>query len=390
MSIFCGLRQYKVILSDFMSQDNDLLNVQALFDKDFRKEDSSEVRNEIVRPSSMMAKAQIMASSNVGPTVDLNLGQDTPFTGRDMSDYLQENEVKTGEICAALAISANRWSTLTKISRDAKDMKDEYISPTLEIFFRLLKAYPEYVPWKKPTPQDVMAITGMSIEELASCTGSTEAAGKRWLEGNNVPTAQVTQLLTLMYRMAQAGVSPRAFAKVRDKVEHARNSEKTTTLVGQTWNSGSEKVFKKVRKIFRKAVNDLELDGNKKLKDTESADIMYDLLTSGEKPLRTMLAGFKSRSKVSDKDALTNYIIIIKACIRWTRLRNEHQKELVKYNRLKNKYETLGDSERDQELKANLPPLDDQKELLLQLAEELDENTIELERVTKTKIKNLD
>ncbi|ATC60129.1 hypothetical protein [Vibrio anguillarum] len=247
-----------------------------------------------------------------------------PFTADDMLSILLKHEVKTGEICSALEISSNRWSTLTKVSQDGRDMKYEFIAPPLEMFMRLIDAYPEYAPWNKVTPEQLMELTKWKPQDLAFVCSTALNSVKRWSHHNSRNmTAQTSQLINLIYRLVKSGVNPDVIYNIASTVRTYRNEHDVAAFSSMTWNSRFEQIYRRVRKILRSAMNSLDLDGKGKMSDAESTKVMNLLAKKS-----ISIDDLKKRSKL-DRALQGNILTVMELCVDWLDLRNSYQKESV-------------------------------------------------------------
>jgi len=294
-----------------------------------------------------------LANSLVNNAKERDFGDDEPMTAKDLLDYFTAMNLKTNEICSVLTVNNNRFGNMTRTCPHGRDMSYEYISPTLEIFVRLIKAYPEYAPWKKVTIQDVADATGFDIVTLAYVCGSSETAGERWDKDSSKTTPLVNVLLKLIYNMAISGVDQVVFREVADKVMTTRNNFETTRLLNDnSWNCIQDQTLRKVRKIFRNGLNDLHLDGNKsKLQNTVTTAMMKELALKGEDEISAELDSLRKRSGLKGIE-LDQSIHTIRLCLLWLRTRDYYQKSFVTHSRQKKETEDMPKARLDAYIKS--------------------------------------
>ncbi|BCL74082.1 hypothetical protein TUMSATVNIG1_60660 (plasmid) [Vibrio nigripulchritudo] len=307
-----------------MSDNN--IDVQRLFQATVQSEEEK-----VPKPTPDPVNKQGIAHYLAQTTPNYDFGSDSPIYGQDMVTLFNTWGVPTTEICAALKINQNRWSSLSKMGADGRDMRFESISPTLEIFLRLLSAFPEYAPWKKATPQEVADVTGFSLPALAEISGSNEDAGKRWEQGNNETNAQVSVLLNLIYKMAKNGVPQIAFREAAQITKDGRSGQDFSKKLGiKDWVSEDETVFRKVRKIMRSCINGLKIDGKDRLADNETTTMMKKLTDQSPEKDEEALSTLQGKATIPEHEAMET-THLLRYCLHWIRLRNKRQKIVVQY-----------------------------------------------------------
>ncbi|EGR2118993.1 hypothetical protein [Vibrio cholerae] len=311
--------------------ENEKVNVQELFNV----LNSTETETQKSPDTGSLGKFAF-GTQAVSQLATRDFGGDEPFTAKDMMDYFNSIGLRTNEICSVLTINSNRLGYMTKVSATGQEMPFEYIPPTLEIFLRLVKAYPEYAPWKKITVQDVADATGFDVVTLANICGSSESSGERWEQESNNTNPLVSVLLKLIYTMAKSGVDQVVFREVSELVKTSRNNNEASRLVNDnSWNSIHSQTSRKVRKIMRNCLNDLELNGSKaKLQNPQSGAMIKEMIIRTPDNDAQTINDYRSKSGLTGA-ALEKQISILSLCLEWHRVRNSYQKAIVSYSRQK-------------------------------------------------------
>jgi hypothetical protein len=360
--------------------EEDRLDVQSLFNA--ATSDSVQVKEPTIQGiNNRYGGAALLKHDAVA---NINFGKNTPFVSKDMMDYFSTNGIRSGEICSVLSVTNNRLSSMVKTANDGREMSCEYISPTLEIFLRLLIAYPQYSPWRKITVQDVADVTGFDVVALAEICGSSETAGERWSQDTNATNPSVAVLLKLIYNMASNGVDQVVFREVSQFVKNARNNHETSRLVNDnSWNSVHDQTFRKVRKVFRVALNDLMLDGaTGKLPNATTSDIIKQLILNDGSKDDAEVAKLKARASATGLK-LENALTTIRLSLLWNRTRNAFQKSFVTEERQSRELAAMPEARRIEYLSKKANHIVSKNDVA-KLREELGAITLQLEKQENT------
>ncbi|WP_026960335.1 hypothetical protein [Aliagarivorans taiwanensis] len=275
-------------------------------------------------------------SRTVSPYANLELGIARPFTGADIVRELNTRGIAAQKFISFLGINMNRWSNLTKVSNDGRDMSVDFVPPTIEILFRLLLAFPKYAPWDQPTPLDIMTKASMDPRELAFTVGLSGAAGENWRPSPNntarskkVATA-VEVLLSVMDKMLDDNHTSELFENVARHVYTLRERAESSNdpVIRSVWVTPSEQAFRRVRKELRSTILQLHRGkSSRSLTRSRCDTIMMNLVVDSDEKNQTLFNDWQKDSGLADVE-LKAAIEVTQQCVAWLKLRNKVQKAL--------------------------------------------------------------
>lgn len=198
-------------------------------------------------------------------------GDEKPMNAHDVLDFFIQHEMQTKDILKVLSLNQNRFTQITKTDADGVDMRFDLTVPQVEVFIRLMNAFPEAQNWKKITAEDVMHKFGFTPKELSEICCNSDSSGDRWNEqhkagekikvaGNNI------MLIEAIFRIANPK-SKSAILNIARKVKAARYNydvslEDNSRLsdLKPEWLLPSTIRTKKIRSQIKAIFKDLSLE----------------------------------------------------------------------------------------------------------------------------------
>lgn len=153
-------------------------------------------------------------------------GDEKPMNAHDVLDFFTQHEMQTKDILKVLSLNQNRFTQITKVDADGVDMRFDLTIAQVEVFIRLMNAFPEAQNWKKITAEDVIDKFGFTPKELSEICCNSDSSGDRWNEqykaGNTIKvTGNSIMLIEAIFRIANPK-SKSAILNIARKVKESR------------------------------------------------------------------------------------------------------------------------------------------------------------------------